>query len=116
MLCCAVKLFRVQGKGFQVLIVAGLLLTGAARQACSAVQLRCLRTGDRDWQLSTELLYIVSSGSDAGCPGIYVVSRQGIQWVQAWGLASLSSNRGTWKFKGMGSDRTCERTASGVQA
>ena len=76
---------------FQVLIVAGLLLTGAARQACSAVQLRCLRTGDRDWQLSTELLYIVSSGSDARCPGIYLVSCQGIQWVQAWGLASLSS-------------------------
>lgn len=40
---------------FQVLIVAGLLLTGAAHQPCSAVHFRCLGTRDRGWQLLVEL-------------------------------------------------------------
>ena len=40
---------------FQVLIVAGLLLTGAARPAYSAVQSRVLGPRDRDWQLSMKL-------------------------------------------------------------
>ena len=58
---------------FQVLIVAGLLLTGAARQACSAVQVMCFGIGYRDWQLSKELHILM-------CQGIFLMSSRGAMW------------------------------------